>query len=118
MYSVALNGMKFFARHGFYEQELLTGGYFEVDIKFSFNRPIPESDELSDTTDYQQIYEICHEIMKQQFKLIEKIAAEIRNATVHKFPEADIIHITVRKHHPPISGNVNFAEISLNHNRL
>ena len=69
MSKVALEGMQFYAFHGFYEEEQLIGNYFVVDVYVDTNfMGAAQSDDLGGTVNYETIYFICRLEMKKTSK--------------------------------------------------
>ena len=63
MTTIALEGMQFFANHGYYEEEQATNTYFIVDVYVQIGdksmREVTIADDLTGTVNYEMIYEIC-----------------------------------------------------------
>lgn len=76
---IALEGLRLFARHGYYEEERLLGREFILDIYVGTDLGDPgRTDQLKDTIDYEKIIAICQEEMKIPSKLLEHVAYRIR----------------------------------------
>jgi dihydroneopterin aldolase len=106
---IALEGMKFHARHGVQEYEREHGGYFEVDlyVELDYERAAL-SDNLYHTIDYTEYYRIIHDIMQQQYHLLEHINHLIIDAIHNKFKTVKWIKVRVKKLNPRIGGEVNW----------
>jgi dihydroneopterin aldolase len=75
---IAIEGMKFYAFHGYYPQEQLIGTEFLVDVYVEVNiSKAGNSDQLSDTVNYETIYRIVKAEMSKKSKLIEHVAQRI-----------------------------------------
>lgn len=111
---VALEGMKFRAFHGFYEEEAVIGNDFILDVlvETDFSQA-SESDDLLQTVNYESIYEICVEVMSERVKLLEKIAEKISSRLKKQHPAIQLITVRVRKLNPPFGGDVNCALIEV-----
>jgi dihydroneopterin aldolase len=118
MITVALHGAEFFARHGFYPEEQLLGGRFSVDISVGF-MPVGEltGDELANTVNYEQLYEITSREMQQPKKLIETLAQAIIEEIKKQYAFIETITVTVKKLNPPMKGKVAHSEVSITYNR-
>ena len=116
MAKIALEGMRFYAYHGFYPEERKTGTHFEVDvhIETSFSRKV-YTDDLYSTINYETVYFICKAAMKKPSKLIETVAARIIIGLQKQFNSSKIQNITVRikKENPPLGGEVRNATVEL-----
>ena len=78
MGSVALEGMSFFAYHGYYEEEQKIGNRYEVDIRIDTDLHMPaETDELLSTINYEMLYACVAGVMQEKHKLLEHVAQEI-----------------------------------------
>ena len=78
MAKIALEGMRFHAYHGFYNEERKTGGYYTVDVYIEKGLPRGVfQDDLTDTVNYETVHFICKAAMKKPTKLIETVAARI-----------------------------------------
>ena len=107
MSTIALEGMDFHAYHGCFAEEQVTGNTFFVDIYFDSDTGNAEnSDELSDTVNYSEIYEIIKAEMSIKSKLLEHVGKRIINAIKKRFPQIESIELKVSKMNPPIGGKV------------
>ena len=115
MSKVALEGMQFYAFHGFYEEEQLIGNYFVVDVYVDTNfMGAAQSDDLGGTVNYETIYFICRLEMKKTSKLLEHVAQRILNKLSAQFSRASGITVRISKMNPPLGGPVarSFVEVS------
>ena len=114
---VALEGMQFYAFHGYYDEEQLIGTNFVVDVyvETSFIKAA-EFDELDGTVNYETVYTICRLEMKKTARLIENVAARILERLSEQFPAASNITVRLSKMNPPLGGPVarSFVEVSSN----
>ena len=113
MTTIALEGMQFFANHGYYEEEQATNTYFIVDVYVQIGeknmREVTMTDDLTGTVNYEMIYEICKLEMKKTTRLIETLAQRIYNRLKSQFPFASKIEVRLSKMHPPLAGVVDRA---------
>ncbi len=100
---IALEGLTFYAYHGYYAHERETGGRYEVDIYIDTNQEqVAQSDKLSDTLNYETIANIALHEMQQPAHLIEHIAKRIADQINQTFCPPDaanncaIQHLKVR----------------------
>lgn len=111
---IGLEGMEFYAYHGFYEEEQKTGGKYIVDIMVFTNAEMAvESDQLTGTVNYELIYAVVEEQMRIPVKLIEHLAANILGGLREFIIKDDTIRIKIRKIQPPLDGNVDAAVVIL-----
>lgn len=114
MSKVALEGMQFYAYHGFYEEERLIGGHFVVDVYVETNFVIAaQSDDLSGTVNYETIYFICRMEMKRPSNLIEHVAQRIHDKLSAVLTKSSAILVRISKLNPPLGGPVSrsFVEV-------
>lgn len=103
---LSLEGMHFFAYHGFYEAERIIGGEFEVDVSIEIHAEhAAEDDALERTVNYESIYQIVQEEMSVPRKLIETLAYSILHRLKVLSAEGEI-RVKIRKLSPPLAGQV------------
>jgi dihydroneopterin aldolase len=103
--TVSLEGMAFFARHGFYEEERKLGNRYEVDI--AVETPLQDAasrDELTGTVNYEGLYRIVREEMETPSKLLEHVAGRILERTCREFPAIFSVEVSISKLNPPVGG--------------
>ena len=103
--TVSLEGMAFFARHGFYEEERKLGNRYEVDI--AVETPLENAalhDELADTVNYEGLYRIVREEMEKPSKLLEHVAGRILERICREFPAIHAVEVSISKFNPPVGG--------------
>jgi len=112
---LSLNGMRFYAYHGLYEQENREGQYYEVDLQLSLDLSrVCSTDSLEDGIDYSKVYETVRKEMETPSHLIEHVAERICQSVKRDFPKVKDVTIRLRKPHPPIEGStIGCAEVVL-----
>ena len=111
---VSLEGMEFYAFHGFYVEEREKGNDFVVDVYVTTDFSIAsETDELEGTVNYETIYAITKEEMEVPTKLLERVAQRILQRLFDAFESTSAIEISVAKKNPPVGGNVNQSRITM-----
>src|ERR1700676_4095711 len=115
MISISIHGAEFFAYHGFYPEEQKLGNKFLVDVEESF-LPLTnlKEDKLSNTIDYEQLYNMIDEQMKYTRKLIETVAQAIVDQIKDNYPVVEKIQISIKKLNPPLKGKVDYSCIIIN----
>ena len=115
--TVALEGMEFFAYHGFYKEEQRIGNKYSVDLQIEadFSKAADE-DDLSSTINYEAVYNLVKHEMLNPNKLLESIGQKIINAVMRAFPEVTRVEVSVSKFNPPIGGVCSRAKVTLNRN--
>lgn len=115
---IALEGMEFFAYHGFYDEERKIGNRYEVEIRVEtdFDRA-SEDDLLEHTVDYGQLYQIVSEEMQQSAKLLERLAGKIAGRVLQEIAPVLQVEITLSKLNPPLGGLCKKSSITLTKSR-
>ena len=111
MFTVHLDKMKFFAHHGWHDEEGITGTEFEVSVSVSFNPEQPVAT-LADTINYIDIFEVVKHRFSQPTKLLETLATDITQEIRRKEERIGSVHITINKLNPPIGNFTGSAGIS------
>lgn len=114
MIKVGLHGAEFFARHGYYKEEQILGNYFIVDIEATFSLQNPLiNDDLNNTLNYEQLYQIASEAMVHPKQLLETVAQDIANATMQQFPYIGTLQVVVKKLNPPLKGKIAASSVTV-----
>jgi len=71
---VSLEEVRFYSPIGFYEEEQILGNEFFVTVSVSFPFKNPDSEDLENTINYEEIYRILVEVMSPRRKLLESAA--------------------------------------------
>lgn len=112
MARIVLEGMAFFARHGYYIHEQVRGNQFEVDVMVEAEiDQAAQHDDLHETINYEIIYRICTDIMDQPCKLIETVVYRIAHEIRKSFPQSGMIEVKVHKLTPELGGQVKRATV-------
>ena len=108
--------MEFKAYHGCLEQEKIRGNVFIVDFKGRLDlSAAAESDNLNDTLNYGEIYEIVAEEMSIPSELLENVAGRIMKAIEGRFPQLMEFSVRVSKKRPPVEGIAQWSRVTLFH---
>lgn len=110
--TVALKEVKFYAFHGFYPEENLTGNHFSVDVEVTFV-PKGDSEDLQQTVNYEVINSIISEEMKNTQKLLETVVKNIIDQLVSKYPFLLTAVVGIKKLHPPMPGEIGHSFVQL-----
>jgi dihydroneopterin aldolase len=115
---VALEGMEFYAYHGFYDEERRIGNRFTVDIEVTTDFNLAATnDDLTGTVDYVKLYAIVKERMDIPTKLLEKVGQDIVQAAFSQFEAISGITLSISKHNPPFGGICNRSKVTLERTR-
>lgn len=118
MGSITLEGLEFFAFHGYYDEEQKIGNKYGVDITIETSLEKAQvDDKLSETIDYEELYKIILEEMNKPSRLLEHIGGRIMKAVFDSFPLVTFLEISISKFNPPIGGICKRAVVKLSSTR-
>jgi dihydroneopterin aldolase len=105
---IRLHGIKIFAYHGVYDEEIRSGNHFEIDLEIETLDSVgAKTDVLTDTLDYSELYkEVITVSQKKRYNLLEALSFDICTKILASFPIAECVGVKVRKLNPPIGGEV------------
>ena len=111
---IILKDIRLYAYHGVYEQERQTGDYYTVNLrlKFDFTAALT-SDDIADTANYAEAYDIIREEMKSPSLLIEHVAGRICRRLEEHFAGAEEIRLSILKENPPMGAECGGAGIEI-----
>ncbi len=114
MGTIALEGLEFFAYHGFYDEEQKIGNKYAVDIIITTDfSEAARRDRLRATVNYEDVYRVVVAVMKQPARLLEHIAHRIIQEIRQQYPDVQTVEVSVSKFNPPIGGVCHRAKITL-----
>lgn len=118
MGKITLEGLEFFAFHGYYDEEQKIGNKYGVDITIESSlQKAGTDDKLSETIDYEELYKIISREMNIPSRLLENIGGRILNAVFANFPLVTFVEISISKFNPPIRGICKRAIVTLSRYR-
>ena len=111
---IRLKNMTFYGYHGVYDFEKEKGTDFEIDLElFTPLLKSSKSDNIEDTINYEDIYELVKKAFKSKsYFLLEKLADSI-SMSIFKEHKIDKLIIRVRKINAPLNGKLDSVEIEL-----
>lgn len=111
---ISIEGMEFYAYHGCFSEEQLIGTWFVVDLFLEVDTTRAErSDNLRDTVNYQEVYQLVRKEMEINAKLLEHVGRRILDAVHQAFPQVQHARVKVRKMNPPLGGKMDFVSLTL-----
>ena len=110
---VALEGVRFFAYHGYYPVEQKVGNEFVLDLETVMLVNENLGDDLSDTINYERLFEIAALEMKTNRKLLETVAQRILKTIVAEFSQLETAKVSIRKMNLPVKGEVKNSLVEL-----
>lgn len=115
---IAVEGMRFYAYHGFYKDEQKIGQYYLVDVYVHTDfEQAAEEDSLYATINYETIYLATKIEMDKPTRLLETLATRITGSLKNKFATIEEIRVRVSKLQPPLGGEVQrtYIEVHQDH---
>jgi 7,8-dihydroneopterin aldolase/epimerase/oxygenase len=118
MGKIFIDGLEFYAFHGYFDEEQKIGGKYFVDVEIDTDFDhAAASDELDGTINYADIAKIVEAEMQIKSKLIEHVAGRIINRLFIEFGSIEAIKVKVEKINPPIGMKLNSVSVVLEKNR-
>lgn len=115
MNRIELVGMQFYAHHGCFEEEQIIGNKFIVNFWAETDMTVPaRTDNIEDTLNYQEVYNIIAEQMKIKSHLLENVARRILDAVKEKFPYIENAQVQIDKLNPPLGGQLYASRVTMN----
>ncbi len=111
---IKLNDLEFYAYHGYYEVERKTGNQFIINVDLQIKSFDEVSDDINDTIDYQDIYNICKDVMSTPEKLLETVLFKIIQRFKADFQSMEKGSISIKKIQAQLGGPLDSAEIVMN----
>ena len=106
--------MEFYAYHGCFSEEQIIGNKFIVSISVEADLSHAViSDNLSDTVNYQELYNLVKQEMALTSKLIESVAMRVIKAIHSRFSHVKKISVSIAKLNPPLGGKVEASRVVL-----
>ena len=114
MGKIAINGMRFYAHHGCFEEERAIGTNFLVDLQFETDtRKAEVSDSISDTVNYLEVYQVVKREMGKASRLLENVAHRIGEALLSQFADIKSVVVRVSKLNPPLGGQMESVSVEV-----
>lgn len=115
---ILLENMRFYAFHGVYAEEQRIGNDFVIDLQldFPFGNSV-QTDHLSDTVNYEAVYQLVKKQMMIPSMLLEHLAERILTQLMQSFPALQYVEIRLSKLHPPLGGEIERVTVVLEKHR-
>lgn len=115
---VALEGMEFFAYHGYYDEEQKMGNKYSVDVAVDTDlTAAAQHDALAQTVNYELLYKIISGVMSRPSRLLESLNLQIILEVFQRFPTAERVEVSMSKFNPPIGGVCHRARVTISKSR-
>lgn len=106
--TIRLTDIELFAYHGVFPQERVDGGRYGVEVELEITDKAAETDDLNDTVNYAEVYQIVTEEMAIPANLIEHVAWRIAKRIRNTYEVVSQVRVKVTKKKPPIqAANIN-----------
>lgn len=113
-YYVVLKGLRFQAPIGVLEQEQVTGNDITIDLRIGYPMAkAMESDDVADTLNYADVYNIVKQEATRKNKLLERLTGKIADRLTRKYPEISSIDMAITKLNPPMGGDTDGAGVEI-----
>jgi dihydroneopterin aldolase len=115
---ILLEGMQFEGTHGVLPEEQLAPQPFEVDVELALDlRAAGATDDLEQTVDYGQVFDVCREIVEStRFNLLEALAEAIAHELLTGFPASEVT-VRLRKPRVKLGGPLRSAGVEIRRRR-
>lgn len=113
---ISLHQLRFFGQYGLFAAEQKWTTELLVDIHLTFDAGNRDTFKLSDTIDYQKVYEVAAVVFSKSEELIENLATRLKFELRQQFPQIMALEIKIRKS-PILGGPVGSVSISLSWTR-
>ncbi len=111
---IHLRGLRFHAYHGVAAQERLVGNDYEVDVRLHVDvDKAMRSDQVTDTVNYAEVYQVVGEQMARPSDLVEHVAGRIAQALLDEWPQVADVTISLTKRNPPMGSDCQGAGVEL-----
>ncbi|XP_014516178.2 dihydroneopterin aldolase 2-like [Vigna radiata var. radiata] len=110
-----LRGLSFHGFHGALPEERKLGQKFVVDIDAWMDlKPAGKSDNLSDTVNYADIYDIAKEIVEGSAQnLLESVAEKIAVMTLTDHEQISAVRVKIEKPHVAVHGPLDYLGVEI-----
>ena len=104
---IAIEGMEFKSRIGYYQKEQIMGNKLVVDVYIETDiEKAMKSDKIEQTINYEDIHALAKQELKQKVNLLEHVVYNLHQSIIKRFPAIKSIKIRIAKLSPPIDGIV------------
>ncbi|WP_297219839.1 dihydroneopterin aldolase [uncultured Prevotella sp.] len=111
---VHIDGIRLHARHGVLPQEQLTGNDYIINVRASYDiSRAMQTDDVVDTLNYAEVYNIIKEEMSVPSKLIEHVAGRIADRLMDSYSQISSVMLRITKCNPPMGADCNGAGVEI-----
>lgn len=110
--TIRLNNIRIHAFHGAIPTENIVGADYLVNVEVKADwGEAAKNDDLTKTINYAEINDIVREEMRKQRILIETVAESIVDRILQTFSLVEEAEVSVAKLNPPMTGEIESAEV-------
>ena len=111
---IHLHNLRFQAYHGVLAQERKTGGEFVVNVRVAYPlRQAMQTDNVDDTLNYAELFEIINKEMQTPSSLLEHVAGRIGESIFRHFAQVSSVWLTIAKKNPPMGADSDGAAVEV-----
>ncbi|MBQ8158627.1 MAG: dihydroneopterin aldolase [Prevotella sp.] len=111
---IFIRDLRLYAYHGVMAQERRVGGWYTLSLRVHYNIICAmESDEVSDTVNYAELFEMVKAEMSIPSNLLEHVAGRIAKAVFNAYRDVTAIDLTIVKDNPPMGAHCRGAGVEL-----
>lgn len=115
---IFLKDIRCYAYHGVAPQENLIGNEYVIDLKLKVDiSQAGETDEVTDTVSYAEVYDVVKAEMSIPSKLLEHACMRIIREIFTRFPSIEEVKISLSKRNPPMGADIDSAGVELHCSR-
>ncbi|HQV98708.1 MAG TPA: dihydroneopterin aldolase [Bacteroidia bacterium] len=109
---IKVGPIRMYGYHGCLPEEEKIGGYYDVNVELETDFSGAEkTDNLKQTVDYCDVYNIIIREMKIRSKLIEHVAARMADALKKEIKGIEQLSLELTKIAPPMNGDVAMVSV-------
>lgn len=111
---IFINDIILHAQHGVLPQEQLTGNDYKVSVSLDYDiSKAINTDNVADTINYAEVYNVIKEEMITPSKLIEHVAGRIAQRLLTQYPSVAAITLSITKLNPPMGAQCQGAGVEI-----
>ena len=112
--TIFLNGMKFYAYHGCFEEEQKIGTHFVVDATLTYDAEAAVADDdVEKSVNYLLVYRTIQRVMDKPQHLLETVADHIVREIKREFPQVQKVTVKLCKLNPPLDGKTEYVAVQM-----
>lgn len=114
VFEISLTDLRFYGFHGVLEEERQIGNQYVVTLKIRVpHLPAIDSDDITSTVSYADLYEIVNEEMSIPRNLLETVCIKIARRIKDRYHTVETGEVEIEKVVPPIPGMIGNAKVKL-----